>query len=614
MTEALPTHPYSPASQLAERLVASWVSKGLEHVVLAPGSRSQALALAAAAAERRGEIHLHVFIDERSAGFFALGLARESGRPAVVITTSGSAVGNLLPAAMEAWHSGVPMLLVTADRPATLRARRANQTTRQLAALAGFVVAARDVPPPAAEPEHADQVDAEATELAQWAWLQATTGPVHLNLQVVEPLSGGTVPTGVSVTVPAVVGGEVTAVPPVDTQAQPGRPGVVAPVIGDVARSSLELDAETRTLVIAGVGAGPSAEAAARELGAPLIAEVVSGAHFGPQLVVPYGQLLALDEFSASVQRAVVFGTPTLSRAIAALLARPEVEVIVVDSAGGDRFVPAGRQAARHISAVAVARVSALASSQDGSEGPGDAAPVSEWSRAWLLAGRELVERQHAETAAPPPLNSGLGRDGHVTDFAAQRAYLARELGALNQPITRASLVAAVWRASWPHDRLVFASSRLVREADATLVGKKITVYANRGLAGIDGSIATARGIAAAHRAAGGTGLVRLIVGDLAFLHDVGSLAISPGEDPGRLQVIVGNDGGGSIFDALEVAQSAHPADFDRVLFTPQRVDLSALAQAYGWAYRKPSTVADLDQVLTDPDPRPTLVEVLLER
>ena len=121
----------SPATDAASALLCELVEQGVRHFVLSPGSRSQALALVAAELERRGRISLHVRIDERVAGFTALGIGRESRMPAAVICTSGTAAANLLPAALEAHHAGVPLLLLTADRPPELRGVGANQTTRQ---------------------------------------------------------------------------------------------------------------------------------------------------------------------------------------------------------------------------------------------------------------------------------------------------------------------------------------------------------------------------------------------------------------------------------------------------------------------------------------------------
>jgi 2-succinyl-5-enolpyruvyl-6-hydroxy-3-cyclohexene-1-carboxylate synthase len=178
-------------------------------------------------------------------------------------------------------------------------------------------------------------------------------------------------------------------------------------------------------------------------------------------------------------------------------------------------------------------------------------------------------------------------------------------------------LADAVWRASWPHDRLVLGASRLIRELDTRVTGKKIPVHANRGLAGIDGTIATAVGIAVASQAGPhprSTGTTRLLVGDITLLHDAGSMLLAPGEERPRLQVIVGNDGGGTIFDGLEVAATAAPTAVDRVLFTPQSVNLEALASAYGWDYQRAATRSDLETALTAPVTRPTLIEVPLDR
>ena len=571
------TEAFNPASQFASELLGTLIELGVQHVALAPGSRSQALALAAASAAQAGKLSLHVFIDERSAAFFALGVGRESGVPALVLTTSGSAVGNLLPATMEAWHAGVPLLLVTADRPAALRSRRANQTTRQLDALAGFVAWARDVAPPAGS---ALEVAAAARTLAVAAFAGAGAGPAHLNLQFAEPLSGAIV--SLSLAERAKLPARRAPAPALDVEV-------------------LDLQRGPRTLVVAGAGAGEAAEQFARELDAPLIAEVVSGAHFGPQLVVPYRALLNLPEFAEGIERVVVFGTPTLSRELPALFTRGELEVIVVDSPGGDRFAPTGRDV---VSAGAVRVAAAPLREQAERE-------LADWSRAWLLAGRKLLTEAEAQLQpAAAPLENGVGRDGHVSDFAAQREFVQTELAALRAPLTRGRLVSAVWRASWPHDRLVFAASRLVREADRVLAGKKVRVHANRGLAGIDGTIAVARGIAAANPG----GVTRVILGDLATLHDAGSLAVAAGESAAGVQLIVGNDSGGSIFDQLEVAGSAPREAFDRVLFTPHTADLSALAAAYGWEYRRALTVGELDQVLTEAFAGPVLVEVPLER
>ncbi len=188
------------------------------------------------------------------------------------------------------------------------------------------------------------------------------------------------------------------------------------------------------------------------------------------------------------------------------------------------------------------------------------------------------------------------------------------EVEVMRAPVDRAALVDALWRATWPHDRLVFGSSRLVRVADEVLGGKKVAVHANRGLAGIDGTIATATGVALASQDAERPGVTRVLLGDLAFLHDVGALQLPPGEEEPRLQVIVGNDGGGTIFDGLEVAGVAGAEAMERVQYTPQNARLEQLALAFGWEYRRVTTRVALDQALTAPVGGRQLIEVPLPR
>ena len=342
---------------------------------------------------------------------------------------------------------------------------------------------------------------------------------------------------------------------------------------------ALELRALPGTVVVAGTGAGERAEEVARELGAPLLAEVSSGAHFGPQLVVAYRELLATANFGDRVSRVIVFGHPTLSREVPALIQREGVETIVVRHPSADDFNP-GRLVTTFADAVTVV-------------GEPDA---RSWAGRWVAASRALIEP--AETAPDATADAG--------------AHAKAELAAVRAPVTRRALVEAVWRSTWPHDRLVLGASRLIREADKVLVGKRIPVHSNRGLAGIDGTISTALGIALASQAEGSGGTTRALVGDLTFLHDVGALLFGLGEPRPRIQVIVGNDGGGTIFDGLEVGRQGGPA-FDRVLLTPQEVSIAKLAEAYGWDYVRVDTRGALDQALTA-STGPVIVEVPLPR
>lgn len=564
----------SPATDAAAALLSGLVAHGVRDLVLSPGSRSQALALAATHLDGRGLLRVHVRIDERVAGFTALGIAREQRAPVAIVCTSGTAAANLLPAVMEAFHAGVPLILLTADRPPELRGVGANQATIQPGMFDPWARMSVDAPVPGdadidwvalgaravAVALGADAADAADTA-ARRPWpLSGVAGPVHLNLPCREPLSG---------TLP-------------DTFAPVPGPAPVSP-----APEPVLLRRGPRTVVIAGADAGPAAEETAYAGGWPLIAEVVSGARFGRHLVHGYRALLRDDALGGRIERAVVLGHPTLSREVAALLRRTDVEVVAVHS-GGEALNLNGRT-------TTVAAVSVEPGTID-----------REWLGGWLTASAAAS----VDLSDPAPDQDALAS----ADPAVRREAVQAELQAVRRPLDRELLVDAVWRATWPHDRLVFGSSRLVRVADAVTGGKKIPVHANRGLAGIDGTVATATGIALASQADGMPGVTRVLLGDLAFLHDVGSLLLPPDETEPRIQVIVGNDGGGTIFDALEVASTASAGDLDRAFYTPHTARLEQLALAYGWEHHRVTTRSALDQVLTAPVAGRQIIEVPLPR
>jgi len=588
-------HDRSPATASALALLSGFVRAGVRDVVVAPGSRSQAFALVAAELERVGAIRLHVRIDERSAGFLALGLAVESGRPTVVVVTSGTAVANLHPAVLEAHHSGVPLIVCSADRPVELRGIRSNQTTVQPGIFAGAVRLERDVPAPVGDPAEA-QAAARLARVAVAVSLgrddrgvpsaHPGPGPVHLNLQLTEPLS---TPVHLDEAPTVDLGDPVTAAATGATAA-----AASAAAGAEAAPKGALIAAGPRTVVVAGAGAGPGAEQFARDGGWPLLAEVTSGARFGPNLVVASRELLNEAGFGDRIERVVVFGHPTLSREVPALVQRRDVESIVVAPSGIEWYNP-GRRVRRFERAVRA------------EPHPAPLPPEArEWLGRWVHASRSIVDAGLPQTLG---LMSGVDETGHVSDYAAQREYMKAQLAAVREPVSRRMLVDAVWAATWPHDRLVFGASRLIRDADRAVAGRRITVHANRGLAGIDGTVATATGIAIASGA-----VTRAVIGDLTLLHDVGSLLLGAGEARPRLQVIVGNDGGGTIFDALEVAGSAETEAFDRVQYTPQAVDLAALATAYGWGYARATTRGELSDALAVPVDGPALLEVPLPR
>ena len=290
------------ATALARRVVSALVEAGVTEVVLAPGSRNAPVSFAAYDAAEAGLLRLHTRIDERSAGFLALGLTKNHARAAVVCT-SGTAVANLHPAVLEAAHAGVPLVAVTADRPARLRETGANQVTDQIG-IFGRLVSTRDLARP-------DQVD-DATVDALWS----ARGPVHWNVQFDDPLipEDRWTPAPIAVRDPAPRLAEESAGPLalelVDTG--PGTP---------------------RTVVVAGEDAGPPARVLAQDAGWPLLAEPSSGSRTGGNPIRTY-RILLDSPLAERIERVVVYGHPTLSRPVSRLLGRDDVEVIAAPTPG----------------------------------------------------------------------------------------------------------------------------------------------------------------------------------------------------------------------------------------------------------------------------------------
>ncbi|WP_420113992.1 2-succinyl-5-enolpyruvyl-6-hydroxy-3-cyclohexene-1-carboxylic-acid synthase [Pseudactinotalea sp.] len=518
-----------PAALAARELVTALVAHGVADVVLAPGSRSAPLAYALAAAEEAGWLRVHVRIDERVVGFVALGIARE--RPAAVVTTSGTAVANLHPAVLEAHHSRLPLIVLSADRPHELRGVGANQTTDQPGIFGTAVRSAVEIPAFDGEPRGIPSAVTRAVAAATGV-RGGPPGPVQLNVGFRDPL--------------------VPAAP-----WQPGEVPFRRPMLipTTVAPSQIPLDGAKRTVVIAGDGAGSDAVTLANAARWPLLAEPTSGARRGATAIPGYRTVL--EQEGGAVRRAVVFGRPTLSRQVSALLARTDIEIVVVDP-GPDWVDVAG-------TAFTVATSVRLEGEQS----------HSSWLQGWRSAG-----------------------------LAVQRAALAADH--LDAP----QVLHAVLAADQPHT-VVLGSSLTIRHADlAAHAGDRYTrarVVANRGLAGIDGTLSTATGLALATEAP-----VRAVVGDLTFLHDVGGLAHGVHELEPDLQVFVLNDAGGGIFAGLEHGRPEHAGVYPRFFGTAQEVDVAALAAGFGAAYRRVSTTAELTQVLSAPVQGRSVVEISL--
>lgn len=557
----------SAATEWSVAFFRELIAQGLQHVVVSPGSRSQALALAAVAWEQveGSPLVVHVVIDERSAGFRALGLALESGRPAVCVSTSGSAPAHYYPAVLEAWHQGVGLIIVSADRPEELHGVGANQTTNQRDLFGNRVPCLM-----VQAPELGD--GAGATEIAREAITRAGGHrPVQVNVSFREPLSSATSLTSRDL------------------------PPVVVPELAAPELEALSLDAQPGTLVIAGSGAGPHAQSLAVELGAPLIAEVTSGARFGPHLVPAYREVLSQGELLQSVTRVITLGRPTLSREVWRVLEREDLWHIAIRGAHPD--VPNPSKRATIVDELVI-------------EHSASAAQCAQWVKPWVLAGREIHETLVAGIRPPAADLQALESE----DQAVRSAFATAEMKVLRQPISRQSVALAVWEATWPHDRLVLGASRMIREIDRVATGKNIVVRANRGLSGIDGTISSALGIADAASRAGASGVTRVVLGDVAFLHDVGSLLEEPGgSSSGRVHLFVAHDGGGTIFDLLEAPEGIPVADRDRVMFTPHSVDIASVAAAYGWEYMHVRNLGDVAEAMSRGDRR-LIVELTLSR
>ena len=520
----------------------------MRHVVVAPGSRSAPMAYALAEADAAGRVELLVRIDERSAGFTALGLALAARAPAAVLTTSGTAVGNLLPAVMEANHAAVPLIVISADRPEELRGTGANQTTYQLDLFGDHVRFAVDVPA-GSDPTRAVET---ALSAATGAFPDAPPGPVQLNLAFRDPL----VPAP-GEQLPPESGRRIYRVPP-------------APEALDLPGAGADLP-ERRTVVLAGHDAGPVAEAFARAHGLPLLAEPSSNARFGPNAVGPYRLLLEHfgPDSAQPIERVVLFGRPTLSRPVSALLARADVPSALYQPVPVAWYEP-GRRTELPLESLA-----------DLADFAGRGAP--DWLDAWLLAG---AAAQHAVDRL----------------LAGSPAATGPSVGAL----------------VWEHARgqLVLGSSNGIRDVDlaaAPVPEPRATVFANRGLAGIDGTTSTAVGIAR-----GGQQDTTVLMGDLTFLHDSGGLLLGAGEADPPLRIVVLNDAGGAIFGLLEhgaVQESGAYGDaVERLFGTPHTVDIAALAAAYGVGHQQVTTTAELAEALAAPIVGRSIVEVRTDR
>ena len=558
------------------------LAAGVREVVLSPGSRSAPLALALHAADAAGDVRLHVRLDERSAGFLALGLAVGSRSPVAVVMTSGTAVGNLLPAVMEAHHAGRPLIVVSADRPASLRGTGANQTTWQ-DGIFGVFAPTVDV---AVDASH-DAVSQAVTQAG------LRLGPSHLNVQFDAPL----LPDPGMPWWPGLLDASDPLDPSdlVDSSSARTSGGSLEEV--PLGAEAVTLVAGPRTVVLAGDDAGSAARVLAESAGVPLLAEPTSGSRAGDHAIRTYRLLLG-TALGAAIERVIVIGHPTLSRPVTALLSRPDIALYAVRTRTGVATDPARR-------AIILDVPPALTPALPLGQTPGLAPDAdAKWLTAWQAADAALAERVDAHVEALPDLHA---------------LHVAAEVSA----------------ALSPGQSLVVGSSNPIRDLDLMLPpyrpGEHRLVVANRGLAGIDGTVSTAIGVALGRAGRipppgrgippspedGGIprpGRSLAVMGDLTFLHDSGGLLIGPDEPRPDLTIVVVNDDGGSIFALLEQGTPDYAAAFERVFATPVHADLEALAGASHTAYRRVESRVELREALSETATGPLVIEARVGR
>ncbi len=527
----------------ADLIVEELVRSGVDFFCVAPGSRSTPLV--AALAENEKARHL-VHFDERGTAFAALGYARATGLPAAWITTSGTAVANGLPAVVEAATDGVPMILLTADRPPELRQTGANQTVDQPDIFGDFVRWRFDMPAPSLDVDPASVLT--TVDQAVYRAGRAPKGPVHLNLMFREPL----IPGPHNDPAPAANGPERWR----DTTEPYTRYATTRPAVDGAAVEALweRLRPVGRGLVVAGRlttrAQGEAVQGLADSLGWPLLPDVGSQVRLGggPQSAAFYDVLLADAEFAAdhAPEAVLHFGGRALSKRLEGFVAghRPDPYVVVRENPfrlDPGHLVTHSVESGIEDFCASLGRLAAERSS----------AAEASWAAGWRAASGEV---------------------GSVLDRA-----LAVGDG-LDEPLV-ARLIS---REVAEGHGLVVASSMPIRDLDAFAAtdGAGVPVAANRGASGIDGTVATAAGYA---RGSGRP--VTLLIGDLALLHDLNSLAMLRGLP---VTVVVLNNDGGGIFSFLPVSE--HGPFFEPFFGTPQGVGFGPAAAMFGLHYERPKT------------------------
>lgn len=549
------------------------VRAGLQEVCVAPGSRSTPLVLAIS---DRPELRAFVHLDERSAAFFALGVGRGTGRPCAVVTTSGTAAANLLPAVVEADQGEVPLLVLTADRPPHLRGTDSNQTIDQLRLYGPRTRLFADVSPPEMVELPLRALRALA-DRAVAACTGSPAGPVHLNFPFAKPLepkpSTGDVPTDWEEGAPLGPAGR-TGARPLTRVWQPA---------GELSGRELRavvgrLQEARRPLLVAGPGprpgrTGESLRSLAATLSVPLLADPLSGARFGPgaeeHAVAAYDLFLRPGARPAGLEPDLVlrFGASPTSQALTDFLAGAEGAEVVVLAAGG-RWKDHLAGATEYLlcdPGTAAGQIAGRAGDRR----------ETEWTRRWREIGRASLE-------ALRPVLHGEFFEGTVA---------AEVVGSVAEGGT-----------------LFVGNSMPIRDVDAFAAPRASTlrVLGNRGASGIDGLVSTALGVAS-----GTEGPVTALLGDLSLYHDMNGLFAARRHGIDVTFVIVNNDGGG-IFHMLPVR--AYEPAFTEFFATPHGLDFSHAARLYGLPYARVDDRSGLRHALREESEGSRLIEVASDR
>ena len=571
-----------PSVDTARAILSTLDALGVTHVLYCPGSRSAPFAYALESGSFSG--HARAVLDERGAGFLAVGLARGGALPAIVVT-SGTAVAELAPAVLEASHARLPLLVLSADRPGELRGVGASQTTDQARLFAAHARACVDLEPQEPSPSLVGQVS-RAFAAATGA-PTGVPGPVQINVAFRDPLTpqspasrASATPASSSMNGPGDAGlpGDEA---PASFVPRPTRVRAASPV---PERWEDVVGSATAGLIVAGEGASQRAAHWSLASGFPLLAEPASGA-WALGGVTPFEQAVVCSDLARQVDTVVLTGRPTLSRPIHALLARPDVRVIVVD-------------------------------------------PCAPWVDTSGNATTVVADLQAPEDPVPGRLADWASRVQALSAGAGARIdqILARESGRTMIDLARAVTSATA-------GPLVLGASNPVRAFDlgvASLSGR--LVYSNRGQAGIDGTVATAVGVALAHGLArrdeasapgsprGGKAAeparaprVTAVMGDLTLCHDASSLALAAATGA-RLDIVLADDSGGGIFATLEHGRATTPEAYDRWFGVAQSVNYEALAAAYGVGFVRATHPRELASILAAPAAGPRLIHAPVER